>query len=91
MDDRSVSLNYYLSKEYRDPPKAFWKYYDLYRRKQITLDEYAVMTGLAPSAICRYLAAITEKKPKTLKDIAKYAMLYLYNYMEGWKCGFLII
>lgn len=46
MDDRSVSLNYYLSKEYRDPPKAFWKYYDLYRRKQITLDEYAVMTGL---------------------------------------------
>ena len=51
MDDRSVSLNYYLSKEYRDPPKAFWKYYDLYRRKQITLDEYAVMTGLAPSAI----------------------------------------
>lgn len=43
MDDRSVSLNYYLSKEYRDPPKAFWKYYDLYRRKQITLDEYAVM------------------------------------------------
>lgn len=36
MDDRSVSLNYYLSKEYRDPPKAFWKYYDLYRRKQIT-------------------------------------------------------
>lgn len=27
MDDRSVSLNYYLSKEYRDPPKAFWKYY----------------------------------------------------------------
>ena len=62
MDDRSVSLNYYLSKEYRDPPKAFWKYYDLYRRKQITLDEYAVMTGLAPSAICRYLAAITEKK-----------------------------
>ena len=35
MDDRSVSLNYYLSKEYRDPPKAFWKYYDLYRRKHL--------------------------------------------------------
>ena len=67
MDDRSVSLNYYLSKEYRDPPKAFWKYYDLYRRKQITLDEYAVMTGLAPSAICCYLAAITEKKPKNIE------------------------
>ena len=67
MDDRSVSLNYFLSKEYRDPPKAFWKYYDLYRRKQITLDEYAVMTGLAPSAICRYLAAITEKKPKNIE------------------------
>ena len=58
MDDRSVSLNYYLSKEYRDPPKAFWKYYDLYRRKQITLDEYAVMTGLAlrdlPLSSCYY-------------------------------------
>lgn len=67
MDDRSVSLNFSLSKEYRDPPKAFWKYYDLYRRKQITLDEYAVMTGLAPSAICRYLAAITEKKPKNIE------------------------
>lgn len=32
MDDRSVSLNYYLSKEYRDPPKAFWKYYEEYKK-----------------------------------------------------------
>ena len=45
MDDRSVSLNYYLSKEYRDPPKAFWKYYDLYRREPITLDEDAVLSN----------------------------------------------
>lgn len=78
MDDRSVSLNYYLSKEYRDPPKAFWKYYDLYRRKQITLDEYAVMTGLAPSAICRYLAAITEKKPNVKTKLQKSSINFPY-------------
>ena len=76
MDDRSVSLNWNLSKEYRDPPKAFWKYYDLYRRKQITLDEYAVMTGLAPSAICRYLAAVTEKKPKNIGTTAYFEALW---------------
>ena len=27
-------------------PKIFWKYYDLFRRKKITLDEYSAKTAI---------------------------------------------
>lgn len=51
-------------KKYGEPPKVFWKYYDLYRRKQITLNDYVVKTGLELPAICYYLDAVAEKKTK---------------------------
>ena len=38
-----------------DPPKVFWKYYDLYRRKRISLSEYAAATGLSAFAIRHFL------------------------------------
>ena len=39
------------SVEALEPPKVFWKYYDLYRRKRISLSEYAAATGLSAFAI----------------------------------------
>lgn len=83
MKDAIFSPSGYPPKKYGEPPKVFWKYYDLYRRKQITLNDYVVKTGLELPAICYYLDAVAEKKTKILKDIVKYDMLYLYSYMEG--------
>ena len=40
------------------PPKVFWKYYDLYRRKQISLEEFSRLSGLKSCEICTYLDAI---------------------------------
>lgn len=40
------------------PPKVFWKYYDLYRRKQISLEEFSRLSGLKTYEICSYLDAI---------------------------------
>ena len=48
-----------------DPPKVFWKYYDLYRRKRISLSEYAAATGLSAFAIRLFLKNVVEKKPKS--------------------------
>lgn len=39
-----------------DIPKIFWKYYDLYRRKIITIDEYVGQTGLSGDMLRKYLA-----------------------------------
>ena len=47
------------------PPKVFWKYYDLYRRKRISLSEYAAATGLSAFAIRLFLKNVVEKKPKS--------------------------
>ena len=48
-----------------DPPKVFWKYYELYRRKRISLSEYAAATGLSAFAIRLFLKNVVEKKPKS--------------------------
>ena len=48
-----------------DPPKVFWKYYDLYRRKRISVSEYAAATGLSAFAIRLFLKNVVEKKPKS--------------------------
>lgn len=50
-----------------DPPKVFWKYYDLYRRKRISLSEYAAATGLSAFAIRHFLKNVVEKRPKTIE------------------------
>lgn len=36
-------------------PKCFWKYYDLYRRKKISLSEFSCLSGLSIIEIRHYL------------------------------------
>lgn len=39
-------------------PKIFWKYYDLYRRNLINLEDYAKETGLSQEIIRFYLHCV---------------------------------
>lgn len=39
-------------------PKIFWAFYDLYRRKQITLDEFSQKTNIAKKTLQKYLQQI---------------------------------
>ena len=55
------------SVETLEPPKVFWKYYDLYRRKRISLSEYAAATGLSAFAIRHFVKNVVEKRPKTIE------------------------
>lgn len=55
------------SVETLEPPKVFWKYYDLYRRKRISLSEYAAASGLSAFAIRHFLKNVVEKRPKTIE------------------------
>ena len=55
------------SVEALEPPKVFWKYYDLYRRKRISLSEYAAATGLSAFVIQRFLKNVVEKSPKAIE------------------------
>lgn len=55
------------SVEALEPPKVFWKYYDLYRRKRISLSEYAAATGLSAFAIRHFLKNVVEKRPKAIE------------------------
>ena len=55
------------SVEALEPPKVFWKYYDLYRRKRISLSEYAAATGLSAFVIRRFLKNVVEKSPKAIE------------------------
>lgn len=41
-------------------PKSFWAYYDLFRRKQITLDQFSKKAGLANEVITRILKEISK-------------------------------
>lgn len=40
------------------PPKEFWKYYDLYRRKKISILEFSQRSGLAIKTLNQYLRSI---------------------------------
>ncbi len=40
-------------------PKIFWKYYDLYRRKVITLEVFSLKTGISKDRILIYLEEIS--------------------------------
>lgn len=57
------------SVEALEPPKVFWKYYDLYRRKRISLSEYAAATGLSAFAIRHFLKNVVEKSPKAIEKL----------------------
>ncbi|SBV99715.1 conserved hypothetical protein [uncultured Eubacteriales bacterium] len=39
-------------------PKVFWKYYDKYRRNEISLSEFSKRTGLSITKIKVYLGAL---------------------------------
>ena len=47
-----------------DAPNAFWKYYDLFRRKKITLLDFSQLSGLQTSQIVYILEilGLEEKK-----------------------------
>ena len=40
------------------PPKVFWKYYDLYRRKQISLTEFSRLSGLSEKVILAFIKTL---------------------------------
>ncbi len=46
------------NQELIEPPKAFWKFYDLYRRKQISLKQFSQQSGLSIYEIQRFLKTI---------------------------------
>ena len=39
-------------------PKIFWKYYDQYRRRVITITEYAALTAIDKDVLMKYLAYV---------------------------------
>ena len=41
-----------------EPPKSFWKFYDLYRRKQISLKQFSHLSGLSIYEIRIFLKTI---------------------------------
>lgn len=41
-------------------PKIFWAYYDLFRRKQISIQEFAAKTGLSEMEIRSFVRKIVE-------------------------------
>ena len=50
-----------------DIPKIFWKYFDLYRRRKITLYQYAESTRLSIPDIERFLKETTGKSAKIIE------------------------
>jgi len=42
-------------------PKSFWKYYDLYRRKKISLHEFSSLSELEEETILVFLDIIKEQ------------------------------
>ncbi len=43
-------------------PKIFWKYYDLFRRKQITLSEFSERTAYSEEELLLFLMEIAKKE-----------------------------
>jgi len=52
----------------KDIPPIFWKYYDLYRRRKITLSQYSESSGLQIWEIKNYLKAIEEEQRKFVEN-----------------------
>lgn len=62
----SIKFNYQPA--INDIPKIFWKYFDLYRRKKITLYQYSESTGLSIHDIEKFLKETTGKRTKTIEN-----------------------
>ena len=45
-------------------PNVFWKYYDLYRRKQISLEEFVSLSQLTKSEIQAFLKKLATEQKK---------------------------
>ncbi len=43
-------------------PDAFWKYYDLYRRKKMSIQEFSARSGLTNAEIRKCLKALNSEK-----------------------------
>ena len=41
-------------------PKIFWAFYDLFRRKQISLEEFSQKTNLPKDEIARFLKELSK-------------------------------
>ena len=41
-----------------EPPKEFWKYYDLYRRKKLSLEEFSKCSEIEIHYLVEYLKCI---------------------------------
>ena len=53
-----------------DIPKIFWKYYDLYRRKILSLDEFQQLSGICKETIVIILNEIeTETQDDFLRNM----------------------
>lgn len=57
INDKQVEMNKKINYQpiTNDIPKVFWKYFDLYRRKKITLYQYSESTGLSIPDIKKFL------------------------------------
>ena len=45
-----------------EPPKSFWKYYDLFRRKQITLEQFSALSQIAIDELRTLLFSVFPEK-----------------------------
>jgi hypothetical protein len=52
-------LNRTVKNNYVDVPKVFWRYFDLYRRKRITLEEYSEKSGITIAELRAYLLIVS--------------------------------
>lgn len=43
-------------------PKVFWAFYDLYRRKLLTLDDFSKKTCLDKKILCKYLRQLSKSQ-----------------------------
>lgn len=41
-----------------EPPKIFWRYYDLYRRKKMSLEKFAQCSNLPMDELRQYLSYV---------------------------------
>lgn len=51
-----------------DIPKIFWKYFDLYRRKKISLEQYVESTRISIYIIEKFLEEATGKTTKIIEN-----------------------
>ena len=50
-----------------DAPRAFWKYYDLFRRKKITFGEFMRLSGIQSEQMQKYLKELRLEEKRNEK------------------------